>query len=331
MAEDDLTEFLEQVGKNVNNKGSISKLKESQSCGEDQEEPALRIKTGKNKRKIGDICQWAELGNNSFASVNSTVDELPPGIYRASWSNQQVIITQLNIVSDELLKLPDSTNSKIINSITTFWNAKSKFVKRNQLFKRGMLLWGPPGSGKTVTVMLLTKELVENGGIVLNCNDPHPTLKALEEIRKIEPDRPIICILEDIDEIINQCGESTILSLLDGESQINNVVYLATTNYPDRLDQRIINRPSRFDEVIKIGMPPRHVRSFYLRSRITKEELNDEDLERWLDDTNDLSIAHLKELVIAIFCLGRTYEETIERLKKMKTVSNFNESKLGFV
>ena len=50
-------------------------------------------------------------------------------------------------------------------------------------------------------------------------------------------------------------AESEYLSLLDGENQIGNVVYVATTNYPEKLDKRFTDRPSRFDVVQKISMP----------------------------------------------------------------------------
>jgi hypothetical protein len=79
--------------------------------------------------------------------------------------------------------------------------------------------------------------------------------KCLQMLRAVEPERQVVGILEDVDALIERYGESEYLSLLDGEAQVDNVVYVATTNYPERLDARIVDRPSRFDTIRYIGMP----------------------------------------------------------------------------
>ena len=64
-------------------------------------------------------------------------------------------------------------------------------------------------------------------------------------LRSIEPDTQIVCLFEDIDAYIGTYGEEEILSLLDGETQINKVLNVATTNYPRKLDQRITTASPR--------------------------------------------------------------------------------------
>jgi SpoVK/Ycf46/Vps4 family AAA+-type ATPase len=124
-------------------------------------------------------------------------------------------------------------------------------------------------------------------------------------------------VLEDLDAIVERCGESELLSLLDGEGQIDNVVFIATTNYPERLDPRIVNRPSRFDRVVKIGMPTKAARKMYIASRLGDDFA---DLELWSAETKDLSIAHIKEIIVSVHCLGLTFEDTLARVKLMKNV-----------
>lgn len=106
------------------------------------------------------------------------------------------------------------------------------------------------------------------------------------------------------------------LALLDGESQISNVCNIATTNYPGKLGARIINRPSRFDERIYVGMPSPEAREVYLRN--VAPEINDQTLVRWVADTDKMSVAHLKELAVAILCLDQDYDDVIKRLRSMK-------------
>ncbi|MEW6737504.1 MAG: ATP-binding protein, partial [Acidobacteriota bacterium] len=266
----------------------------------------------------GDIVQWGILGNDTYIPSGATVFELPAAAYKVGTDDRgRLILIKSRIVTDKLLRLPDTAGDKVLNSIDIFWNSRDKFQQKGQLFKRGILLWGPPGSGKTVTVMLLINDLIERGGIVIVVQNPECTTQALEYVRRIEPERPLICVMEDLDEMIQRYSESSILTLLDGENQVDNVVHVATTNYPENLDARLVNRPSRFDEVIKIGMPSAEARTLYLRSRLSREEMPDERLDYWVRDTEGMSVAHLRELVVAVFCLGRNYSQTLERLKKM--------------
>jgi SpoVK/Ycf46/Vps4 family AAA+-type ATPase len=137
----------------------------------------------------------------------------------------------------------------------------------------------------------------------------------LRRFRQVEPNRPALVILEDIDAYVRQHGESEVLSILDGEQSIDNVVYIATTNYPENLDPRVINRPSRFDLIMFIDMPNADARRLYLKSRDTK--LNDEQIEKWVKDTDGFSIAHLKELIVGVCLFGKPVEEEVKRLRTM--------------
>jgi hypothetical protein len=46
--------------------------------------------------------------------------------------------------------------------------------------------------------------------------------------------------------------------------------------------------------------------------------MDNEEIERWVDDTDQLSIAHLRELAAAVLCLGQSYESVLSRLKSMR-------------
>lgn len=142
--------------------------------------------------------------------------------------------------------------------------------------------------------------------------------------------------MEDIDSIIDSYNESEILNILDGVDQINKVVYLATSNYPERLGQRVLNRPSRFDKRFKMGHPKKDSRKVYFNHLIDKETQKEYkiDIEKWVEDTEDMSIAHLKELFIAVCILGNSYEESIETLRNMIDYNprsdEDNNNKIGF-
>jgi hypothetical protein len=261
--------------------------------------------------------QWTMEPNDSFVPTGDVKKTIPAGMYEVDVDDHgRPHFRKLILASDTLIDLDDQGGKRAIQSIRTFWTKREVYRDHGILYKRGILMWGPAGSGKTATLTLLIKELIDNmGGIVLPLRNPDNLIVGLKALRRIEPERNLIIVMEDIEEIINTHGEHELLSVLDGEHQVDNVVSLATTNYPEQLGARIINRPSRFDEVIKIGMPSKSMRRTYFEYLT---ELTGQDLEKWVNDTGGLSIAHLRELVVAVSYLDRTYEETLQRLKSMR-------------
>lgn len=263
------------------------------------------------------LSQWSMESNDRFRPCGPTTASLPAGVYGVNADDRGVHLQQMSLVTDHLIETGDPTNKQVLQSIRTFWGNAHEYHSRGIVYKRGILLWGPAGSGKTATITLLTQELVKRGGIVIYCSRPDVTSYMLPQLRRIEPDRPLIVIFEDIEEMVANNGEHSILAMLDGEHQIGNVVNLATTNYPEKLGARIVNRPSRFDERIFVGLPSATAREIYLRHLCRNEDIDEKRLLRWVKDTATFSMAHLRELVVAVFCLRQPYAEVLERLKDL--------------
>ncbi|HWY33017.1 MAG TPA: ATP-binding protein [Nitrosopumilaceae archaeon] len=260
---------------------------------------------------------WA-VSDDVFWQAPKSVKKLPNGLYEiVSLPNVGIAIKRKPFNTDELIIPPDETIPKILAEFKLFWSRKEEFVKRGLLYKRGFILYGPPGGGKTSLLSLLTKTLIKDyNGIVVDGEHPDLAAIGLRMVRKIEPTRPVILMLEDLDSLIERHGENDFLSLLDGEDQIDNIVTVATTNYPSRLDKRLVNRPSRFDKVIKIDMPNEATRRMYLQAK--EKSLEGEELEKWVKLSKDFSLAHLKEMIVAVKCLDQDLDEVVERLKKMR-------------
>ena len=266
--------------------------------------------------------QWALGGNSRFIPVGSTVMSLETGIYQPFASPSSWGLEKIGVASDTIYTLPDMATGTVLDEVNRFWASEDKYRKYGLLYKRGIILWGPPGGGKTAAVKLLMNELVKRNGIVIVVHGVDLAVMCLKAIRRIEPpNRNIIVVFEDIDEIINYNGESGVLSMLDGESNVDNVLHIATTNYPERLGARIINRPSRFDRRVYVGMPKEDARREYLKIT-TRGGLDAHTLDQWVRDTEGMSIAHLRELVAAVHCLGQEYggeDGVLARLKAMAT------------
>jgi len=107
-------------------------------------------------------------------------------------------------------------------------------------------------------------------------------------------------VFEDVDAIVQGHGEDGLLALLDGETRLDHVLNAATTNSPERLDQRFVGRPRRFDRVLRIDPPDDDARRAYLAAKLGA----DCAVERWGEATQGLSLATLAEAVISVRCLG---------------------------
>jgi hypothetical protein len=273
----------------------------------------------------GKLVQYARVGR-AFLPTTETIRKLPADCYKIVVVHQQVALEPMHLVTDKLIQFPDTKSDAVIAEVDAFWKLKDKFKKYGFSHKRGFLLWGPPGSGKTCTLSIIIKKMVEAGGLVIVADAPHFLGAILPQLRDVEPERPLVVVWEDIDAVVERHGESEVLSILDGESQVDNVVFIATTNYPEKLDRRITNRPSRFDRIVKIGMPGDAARAMYLKSKIGTTTA--EDGTDLVKETKGMSIAHLRELIVGIYCQGNEPKKVLERLKKMQVTPRSSESGL---
>jgi len=279
--------------------------------------------------------QWTYVGKNSLVACTSTEKTLRPGYYEIEqMQGRQIVFNRKEIITDDLIDFPDSLSDSILKEIDKFWNMYERFHRYGILHRRGYLLYGPPGSGKTCLVHQISKQIISKGDIIFDCKNPRLLTKALENFREVELKRPIVCIFEDLDSIIRDYGDDDLLKMLDGENLIDRVLNIATTNYPELLDRRLVGRPRRFDRVIKIDMPSQTQREVFFQNRLLPEDLEMIPFEGWIDKTEGFSFAALAELIISVLCLDNDFDEMIEVLKKLifnkVSSDDYRKSKTGF-
>ena len=281
---------------------------------------------------------WSKLANDEYLSAYPSIPQVPAGIYEIAWNSSvsSYVLRKQPFKTDELYHLPSSEIKDIILDIENFWNRKDKYEEYSFVHKRGILMYGEPGCGKSGIIQLICQSLIERGGIVINIkneDDVESFTHFIPTFRKIEPTRSIVVLLEDIDSIAddNRSSTSKLLNILDGVKQIEGVVYIATTNYPEKLQERITNRPSRFDRRYKVETPNAEIRRAYINHKLNDEDLKTIDIEEWVDRTEGMSLSHLKEVVISVIVMGRTFEETIGNLEDLKKAPRVKEKKeVGF-
>ena len=310
--------FYERVGTGRDGEGLLSQVRSQREIASID-----RLQTAEppNHQPLyaghGNIKRWAQR-NDAFWQANDTVDKLSPGFYRFdTMPNIGACVIKTRLTTDNLIRLPDTATADVLAEFAQFWTLGDRFAKRGFTFKRGILLWGPPGSGKTSGLMQMAADIINDyEGIVCQIAEPATAAFCLQLIRNIEPDRPIVALMEDLDALVQTYGENQFLSLLDGEAQVDKIAFVATTNYPERLDKRFVDRPSRFDTVRWVGMPSAAARRRYLE--VKEPDLTPEELTQWVKETEGFSVAHLRELVILVKCFDRPLSDAIARLERMR-------------
>jgi SpoVK/Ycf46/Vps4 family AAA+-type ATPase len=248
------------------------------------------------------------------------VNHLPSGVYEFNydWENEIGNFKRIDTNYDQLVNLPSKEFDSVVNEIGLFLNEETKksYDKYGFLYKRSMLLYGEPGTGKTCIVNKVSELVRENGGIVLFNPDPAFLPKAYEYLNDIQPNALTMVVFEELDQWLNN-REEELLHLLDGEIQKTNVIYLSTTNFIDEIPKRIC-RPGRFSKLIEVGFPNSEARKVYLDAKLDSSDKNKFNVEKWVKKSEGLSIDELKETVLSVCCLNQELDTVIKRIMETK-------------
>jgi hypothetical protein len=131
----------------------------------------------------------------------------------------------------------------------------SDLCRQHQIpLKRGVLLEGRYGIGKTMTARATAKKCVENGWTFIMLSDVRGLKAALEFARRYQP---AVIFAEDIDRVISDRDTlgNDLINTIDGVvNSRDEVVTVLTTNFVEKLDPSML-RPGRLDAVIRIKTP----------------------------------------------------------------------------
>ncbi|MEM3827549.1 MAG: AAA family ATPase, partial [Candidatus Micrarchaeaceae archaeon] len=199
---------------------------------------------------------------------------------------------------------------------------------------KGLLFFGPPGTGKTMMMRALANE-VHAGFFYVKASDlissyPGETEKKLAEIFTVaRKHAPCVLFFDEIDAIgvsrdtpdvdeVHRHALSQLLVEMDGFQKINNVIVVGATNVPQLLDRALL-RPGRFDKIIYLPLPDfngrKKIFELYLSKLPVAEEI---DLDVLAEKTERYSGADIKGLC-----------ESVSQMVAQKAVSKHTILEIG--
>jgi cell division protease FtsH len=228
------------------------------------------------------------------------------------------------------------------------------YLEKKELFKeigaempKGILLEGPPGSGKTLLAKAIATET--NSTFISIAGSEFVQLfvgigasRVRELFENARKNRPSIIFIDEIDAVGRQRGagvnlanderEQTLNQLLyemDGFNNNDDIVVMAATNRKDVLDQALL-RPGRFDRIIRVPYPDKQSREkiieFYLSSKKTDTEF---DIPAIAELTEGFSGAELKNLINEAAILSARNNE--KYLQEKYIFESFEKSIVGLI
>jgi len=164
-----------------------------------------------------------------------------------------------NVPGDEVI-LPPRVLDDVARHVVGIGQNREVLRAAGQHLKRGVLLYGPPGSGKTLTVRHLLSETPGITAVVLAGNSIQFVAQAAELARAMQP---AIVVLEDIDLIAADRNLAVgpqpllfaMLDALDGLDGDADVAFVLTTNRVEVLEHALADRPGRIDLAVEIPLP----------------------------------------------------------------------------
>lgn len=206
--------------------------------------------------------QYTNVGGN-YVRCGQTVATVPTGMYDVvDLGMRGYGLSPKSIVSDDLIDLPGTVADVILDDIDSFMETQSVYRDFGLTHKRGYLMHGPGGTGKTSIGLMIARRFIKRTqGVVVFAPDSSSFYHGVSILREVEPGRPSMFLMEEVDNIV---GNTHCLSILDGELSLQGAVFVAMTNYKRRLPKRITNRPGRFARVVLIDAPPEPIQVEYL-------------------------------------------------------------------
>ncbi len=247
------------------------------------------------------------------------------GILKNNTVNAKLQFINIDEVGWDDVVLTKEQRIALDKNIVKFIDNIELFESKNLPTSRGCLVTGPPGTGKTLTCSAIMNQ-VESTIIYITSEDIQERGQIAELYEVARKVSPTIKVVEDIDTLggidRTKGGDHPILgeflNCLAGVENNGGVITVATTNYPEYLDKALVDRPGRFDLRIDFGLPDEKLRKYILQKYLSSFNHQNIDLAPLVKDTEGMTGAHLKEMVMMAYmdCLEASNYKKNTKIKQ---------------
>lgn len=271
--------------------------------------------------------------DNKFVQLEYVTDEakqkvdVTPGIFNVQISSTEgLVLRPTSFVNDKILE--EFVHTKEIDDrIGCFFSRLDIYKKHGiEVPKRNVLLYGPPGSGKSTALIKIANKYASDGKtlVVIYPTDKIDSYEIKSFIRRFSYTgvEKMVLIVEDIGGVeidqVKMRSDSSLLSLLDNQEKTFTLptLIIATTNFPEIFLGNIMNRPGRFDDKIEVDYPNGEQRKKLLMF-FTKDQASEEAQVLMTDaKTKKFSPAHIKEAIIRSELYDRPLHVIIDEMLK---------------
>ena len=152
-------------------------------------------------------------------------------VYDGYWSKSRALYEEVQKADWRDVILNEDMKTTLMETMERFFDSEEQYRNLGVPWKRGLIFWGPPGNGKTISLKALMKSLSLR-------KDPIPTLYVKNMgygVRnvfvKARQMAPCVLVLEDIDTQLSPAMRSYFFNELDGLEDNNGLFLIATTNH----------------------------------------------------------------------------------------------------
>ena len=188
--------------------------------------------------------------------------DVKPGIWKITKTQMGPQLVPTSFVEDTILESFVNT-AKIEEVVDCFFQNLRLYAEFGvEVPKRGILLYGPPGGGKTTALSKCIKKYNDGSTAVIvwhTANIESTTVKDFISSFNLLGVEKIILIAEDLGGVSNPnnriASDSSLLSLLDNQEKTFTVptMIIGTTNFPENFASNLTDREGRFDDLLEIG------------------------------------------------------------------------------
>ena len=256
-------------------------------------------KTDPSQQLLGDL-------EGRLASASSYRGKVISLEQRDNYSGKvgSVRVHKLHSVARDEVILPEATVRLLERNVIEFIEQRDRLKDLGMGIKKGLLLHGPPGTGKTHTIHYLAGCLRDHTTLLITAEQVALLDAYIQLARFVQP---AMIVLEDVDLIArertsmrNPCEESLLNKLLnemDGLREDAALLFVLTTNRPDELEAALAARPGRIDQAIEFPLPDEEGRRKLIRLYAGRLRWEEGTMSLLVRKTEGASAAFIKELM----------------------------------